>query len=302
MNKKNSIVLAGLLLSASALMANTNNLKQEVSSISLQKEKTQKEQNRLDNIVKNTITDHKKQLQHEQGFVLGIQKMVLAMKSLSNEDKNTAKDKLLEAAKSIRDAFQKEPNMKMVPVYDKEMIHVFNGSVELINKIRDYSYVLVKDNEIQTAIDVLTPMQDEIVMTTSYLPVYLYPEAIKEAQYKIDIGDLKGAKDVLYKALNMLEVKQVIIPIPLITAQDMIVEASKLDKSKKDEIMKLLSAAKYELKRAVALGYTKKYNVDYLSLNNQIEKMEKDLGLKKDIKSSFEKIIKDFKGLIHKIS
>ncbi|OQX49912.1 MAG: hypothetical protein B5M46_02855 [Epsilonproteobacteria bacterium 4484_20] len=100
------------------------------------------------------------------------------------------------------------------------------------------------------------------------------------------------------EAMNSLVLVKVIIPTPLLAAQDLITEASRMDKQKKEEVGKLLSIAKEELKRAELLGYVSRHEADYKLLNDDIEKIEKEIKGKNAVEKLYETLKNDFKHII----
>ena len=108
----------------------------------------------------------------------------------------------------------------------------------------------------------------------------------------------KEAFSTLVTALHEVVVQFVVIPLPLITAQSLVIEASKLDKKEKTEALKLLDAAQDELEKAVLLGYTKKHAPEYATLKKEIKNIQKEIKGKNIVEKLYEKIKKDFASLL----
>jgi hypothetical protein len=157
---------------------------------------------------------------------------------------------------------------------------------------------LLKAHDTQTAITIISPLKDELEISVISIPMKIYPAATKKALDALNKDDDKAAFEAIAEAMNSLVIAKVIIPTPLLVAQDIIAEASKLDKSKKEEAKKLLIAAKEELKRAELLGYTSKHEADYKLLNDSIDKIQKEIKGKNKVVKLYDALINDFKEII----
>jgi len=185
----------------------------------------------------------------------------------------------------------------MFPVSDTINVHEFTGDAKLVAHIKNEAIKLLQDNDTQAAVDILEPLQDEMVMTTKLIPVDIYPVAVKSA-----LKDLKSKKtnlafQTLITALNTVVTETTIIPIPLATAQDLILEASNLEKSNKKEALALLSEAQDELKKAVYLGYTKKHESNYKSIQNEIQHIKTEIKGKNIVVKLYDHLLHSFENL-----
>jgi len=142
------------------------------------------------------------------------------------------------------------------------------------------------------------PLQDQMTISTQYLPMKLYPEATKQAQKDLAKGNNKAAFGDIVTALNSVVIKSVIIPIPLLTAQDMVIEASKLAKKDKTKALKLLTSAQDELQKAVLLGYTKEHTKVYKSLNDEIKAIKHSINGGHSVAKMYEHIKHSFESLL----
>ena len=98
---------------------------------------------------------------------------------------------------------------------------------------------LLKHHKTQLARDILIPLKDEMDITTMYIPMDAYPTFIKTAIKQLEQKDTKGAITTLIDGFNTLVGQKVVIPTSLLMAQDLIEDASKLDKNKKDKATKM---------------------------------------------------------------
>lgn len=171
----------------------------------------------------------------------------------------TGKLKVLEA---------RYPDARLLPV------DVSANVVDLINSVHDIKVTVqaaraaLDEGQIQLARSLLSPLASEVVVNTTYLPLSTFPDVMSHAAALVDQGKVDLAKHELSAALNTLVIKSTIFPIPLLVAQDALAEAKTLvEKSQheaKDQkkILDLLNLASYEVKRAQALGYGDKSDLN----------------------------------------
>jgi len=293
-----SALLTGLLLSTSALYANTNN------TISSQKDKSvmnAKDAKRLKSIVRKEATQHRATLKKApKEITQALQQTVVALRALHQHQTKSAQEALEKATKLFDAALKKDPKLALVPIADEVAVNDFTGDAKLVQHMIDSSISLLKDNDTQAARDIIIPLRDEIDMKTQYIPMGAYPVATKEALKMLKKGNAKLAFTTLAAALNGMVTQIVVVPLPLVTAQDLVLEASKLDKSKKKDALKLLAQAQDELQKAVLLGYTKEHAPEYKSLTHQISAIQKEIKGKNIVVKLYDHILNDFKSLISK--
>ncbi|BCX88314.1 hypothetical protein MIN45_P0683 [Methylomarinovum tepidoasis] len=177
----------------------------------------------------------------------------------------------------------RRPELGLIPVDSEAIIIDFKGDLKAIKKIVDEAEDLLDDGKVQDARALLTPLASEIRITTTNLPLALYPEIIKKVAPLIDQGKVKEAKETLIEALNTLVITESVIPIPVLRAEAMLRKADELAHAKQpqeDEILRYLENAKYQLRVAQALGYGD-IDKDYKPLYKQIEDLEKQVKRQK---------------------
>jgi len=270
----------------------------KVKAGDFKKEVSKEESQRLKNVVNDVMQKHKSSLKKaSKEFMAALNDTIMALQAIKT-DKSAEAQKLLQKAESeFTEAFKKEPKLGMIPVLDNAEIITFNGSPALIRHIKNAAVELLQDNDTQVAIDMLTPLQDEIIIKTQYVPAYLYPKAVKEAQKELKAGKKDAAFSTIITALDASQLETVIIPIPLITAQDMVLEASKLQKSHKKEALALLNMAQIELQKAVLLGYAHQYQKAYKDLDKKIEAIKTEIKGKNVVAKLYDDLLKSFKDL-----
>ena len=271
---------------------NRGEFKQEVN---------QEENRRLQKIVNFEAQTHKNSLKKApKEFMNGLNETISALQALQANKTKEAQTALESATKQFDIALKANPKLGLIPIADKIEVITFNGDAKLIKHIKESAEKLLKENDTQVAIDLLVPLQDEMVIRTQLVPAYLYPKATKEAAKTLKAGKTTEAFKILMTALSATEIHSITIPIPLITAQDMVLQASKLEKSHKKEALKLLSQAEDELQKAVLLGYTHEYAKSYKAINEQIEALKTEIKGKNIVEKLYEKLLKSFKDLDNK--
>jgi hypothetical protein len=250
-------------------------------------------------LIDNQIKKHtQEQKQLPKDIVLAIQDTFKALHAIEKNNIDTAKNLLKDADSKFTAVLKKDPTLDLIPLEEKVVRFSFLGDSKEIKKALKLTKELIDNYDIKVAQGVLNSLKDEVDINIVSIPMKLYPTVTKTALKALEKGDKKGALMALADGFSMLVNTQIIIPTPLLVAQDLVVEASQMDKSKKDEVQKLLTLAKEELNRAKLLGYTKLHTKAYQVINDDIEKLEKEIKGKNIVEKLYEKIINDFKKLV----
>jgi len=183
----------------------------------------------------------------------------------------------------------------LLPVDIRIEAYQFAGKLEDVAKLVAQAKLLVAQNKLPEAREILNTLRDEIVIKTINLPLATYPAALNLAIKYLNENKIKEAKDVLAMALATLVEVDTIIPIPLIKAEALVIEASKIVKKDKKEALKYLAEAAYQLKLAETLGYTSKSDTTYKMLAEAIAKLEKEIKANHKTEGLFENLIKKLK-------
>ena len=207
-------------------------------------------------MVESQITKHDQEQQKAPKEVAeAIQNTFMAVQAIEKDKIDEAKKLLSEADKKFTQALEKDPSLDLLPLEESLMVYNYTGSSKEIRDALGLSVVLIKAHDTQVARAVMMTLKDELDINIVSIPMKLYPVATKKALDALNNGDKKTAMLALAEGFGMLVNTQIIIPIPLLAAQEFVLEASKLDKSKKEEAQTLLAAAKEELARAELLGF-----------------------------------------------
>jgi len=230
-------------------------------------------------------------------IILGMQNTYKALQDLRAQKKEDAKKDLQTALDNFNKALKDNPNLDIVPIDERFQAFAFLGSTDDIKKALNLGQKLLKEHNTQLAIDTISPLKDELDIT---IPMKIYPKAVQKALETLKKGDTKKAYTEVAEVMNSLVLYKTVIPTPLLIAQDFVLEASKLDKTKKDDATKLLEAAKYALSRAELLGYTKLFPNEYANLTKSINGIEKEIKGKNEVEKLYDKLKDDFKSLLSK--
>ena len=228
----------------------------------------------------------------------GLNDTLKAIDALHKKKVNDAKKLLLDASKSFDKALKADPTLRLVPIENDVIAYRYNGGPKSIEVATSLAKKALSNHQVQFARDTLMPLKDEIDISTHYLPMDLYPQSTKIAAKLLNKGKTKEALQELILGLSTIVGDEVVVPIPLLAAQDLVVTASKIDKKKKKEALVLLDRAKVELKKALLLGYTSKHSDEYENLTKLINGVEKEIKGKNKVEKLYENLKNKFKKLI----
>jgi len=262
------------------------------------------------NVSKNAVVKAEKKAQNTQLIneaIRAIQYTQDALIYLNNKKKDKAIDSLKKAVGELTVVLNTPKAPYLLPVDVSVNAYQFNGDIKKIKLLKQQAKDMLKENNIPGAREVLNTLRSEIVIKTVNLPIATYPAALNLAIKYINENKLNEAKDVLSMALSTLVETDNIIPIPLIKAQGLVTEASKIVKKDKKEALKYLKEAKNQLILAEALGYTSTSKTTYKMLKDEITKLESEINKNHKTASIFNDLInklKEFKekaiSIIHK--
>jgi hypothetical protein len=171
----------------------------------------------------------------------------------------------------------------------------FSGKISQIKKLVNEAKMLIAENKLPQAREVLNTLRDEIVLKTINLPLVTYPAALNLAIKYINENKIKEAKDVLAMALSTLVEVDTIIPIPLVKAQALVQAANKIVKKNPKEALRYLEEAKRQLILGQMLGYTSTSTTTYKMLKEKIDQIESMIRHKHNTTNLFEELIQKLK-------
>jgi len=273
-----SIVVAGLLITTSY----SNDIKTE----DIKKESIENAKNKAHN--KKLVTEAIRALQYTQDAYI----------YLNAKKTDKAIQSLKKAIGELTVILNKPNAPYLLPVNITIEANEYLGSIKNISKqITDAKIALAK-HQLPITRTILNSLKSEIDIKSINIPLATYPDAIKLAIRYINKNKIKEAKDVIAMALNTLVTTDTIIPIPLLKANDLVLEASKISNKDKKQTLNYLNEAKKQLKIAELLGYTSSSDTTYKMLKENIENIENKLNHNKNTNNLFNDLkskLKEFK-------
>jgi hypothetical protein len=204
--------------------------------------------------------------------VAGTQNALLAVQK---NDTKKAMALLQDVSGKLDILLAKYPGLNLIPAKVEAEVYDFNGTAKQAGKLTDEADNLLEDHKVQDARYILAELVSEMRITTTSIPLGLFPAAIKEASSLIEKGKTLEAKNTLYEVLSMLVKTTEIMPLPVLQAETLLTAASELEhrsdlskEASRAEILKLSDAAKEKLSLAEMLGYGDK--ADYKQLYDAI--------------------------------
>ena len=252
---------------------------------------------------RNILAEKEQQIVNEANeAVLGTQQ---ALKALEKDDSKKAISILQTVSGKLDIILAKNPALALIPADIEVDVSDFQGDAKTVEKAIGEADDLLDDGKLQGARQILAELASEIRVTTINIPLGSFPTAIKDAVALIDTGKSNEAADVLNEVLNMLVETTEVIPLPILRAEALLDEASKLEHKKdlpkeksREEILKLADAAKDKLKLAELFGYGDKD--DYKVLYTEIDVIKETLHSDKS-SATWEKIKRTLSELKNKV-
>jgi vacuolar-type H+-ATPase subunit I/STV1 len=298
MNNKtlvSSLLVGTLLLGSYAMAQSTTEMEKSMAKTEQQKstekaiQNVEKKQNDLLDAVNENVNE-------------GFKKVGDATKLMKEDGKEKEALAALEAATGKFDiALAANPSLGLVPINAGVVVSALIITPEQLKENIDQTIDLLKENKVQEARFLVEVMQDDIVGSTTYLPMATYPTAIKLATKQLIEGKKDEAQATLATALSTFVVKNTVTPLGLVRAEDLLKQASGLDKNKdKDKAHQLLTEAEEQLEIATLLGYTHKDAKDYEDIKNQIKALKKEIKGKNVVEKMYEKVKSSVSQLMNK--
>jgi hypothetical protein len=236
-----------------------------------------------------------------------------ALKALDEGKKSDALAALERATGKLELILARDPKLALAPTDVSAMTMNIMADAQKVKEVRNEAERLLSKGQVQDARHLLHGLASETVIGVSNIPLATYPAAIKQAVRLVDSGKDDEAKAVLQTALNTLVITNTIIPLPVVEAQAMLLEAEKLaekaDRTADDNkrLDHLLTQGRARLEFAQALGYgTEK---DFSTLYAQLDTIKEKTGGNKSgagffdaIKSSLSELVKSVQSTAASLS
>jgi outer membrane murein-binding lipoprotein Lpp len=245
--------------------------------------------------LKEQIVKRKIELTTEALSVIGETHSLL--QEISKSKKNEAIKKGKELIGSLEILLAKDPELSLIPVDVDFRKNELITDVETVRKTAKLAQEAMDKGYYQLAADLLEGIRSEMVINTYLIPTATYPEAIKLAVIDLEADKPEEAKRVLQNVLSTVVIDETVLPLPVLNAEQMIIEASKIDAKdheNSDKVINLLKNAEYQLSLAEEMGYGKK-DKDFKTLSESIKALKKSVEKKEDSGSRFDSLKQDIR-------
>jgi len=229
-----------------------------------------------------------------------------ALKALQNNQPKQALAALEVVSGNLHLLLARDPSLGLIPVDIR--VQVLEGETRLkrIKELEDELEDLIDDGHYQAARPLVDSLVDEIRVTTTYLPLAIYPAVIDEIAPLIDAEKIDEAEVALITVLDTLVTEQEITPLAVIRAEGNLTQAFQLEHKKglskqeiKTKIQKLVGEATQHIQIAEALGYGTEddfkgleQSIDALNTAIRNEKIRDEWnGIKKSLSKFKNKIV-----------
>jgi predicted Zn-ribbon and HTH transcriptional regulator len=219
---------------------------------------------------------------------------------LDKKEKDKALEEIANILGKLEVLIARDPNLQLVPVDVREQVVDFPGTIDDVEAAKTEVVTLIKAGEVQVARDIMLNLASELDIFVTALPIGTYPVVLKAIIPMIEQEKYDEAKSLLVEALETLVVEKIVIPLPILRAEQAIIRANELankENPNKDELKELLAYAKEQLKLAEVLGYGK-VEINYKDLYEEIEKLEKILEGDESTKDIFETLKEKLSGIM----
>ena len=223
---------------------------------------------------------------------------------LDKKDKEKAVETIEKVLGKLEVLIARDPNLQVVPIDVKEQVVDFPGTIDDVEAAKTEVVTLIKAGEVQLARDIMLQLASELDIYVTALPIGTYPVVMKAIIPLIEQEKFEEAKKLLVEALETLVIEKIVIPLPLLRAEQTIIRANELankENPNKDELKELLAYAKEQLELAEALGYGKK-EVDYKDIYEEIKKLEEILGSDKSTEDIFKTLKEKLSSIMVKFN
>ncbi|HHC80201.1 MAG TPA: YfdX family protein [Flavobacteriia bacterium] len=212
-------------------------------------------------------------------------------------DKNNAIKKGKQLIGNLEILLAKDPTLALIPVDVTSQREEFVADIKTVRETVKLAQKAMNKGHYRVASDLLKDLRSEMVINTFLIPTATYPDAIKAAVILLEEDDKEAAKSVLQEVLNTVVIERTILPIPILNAEQMIIEAATIDKKgheDADKVLNLLKNADYQLQLAEEMGYGKK-DKDFATLAKSIKTLKKSVTNKENSEQKFDSLKNDIR-------
>jgi hypothetical protein len=232
----------------------------------------------------------------------GMGEVIVAVDLLEQGREKDALEHLQKADGKLDTAVAGNPGLAFATVASTMEMYSNLDSNEEIEKELAYIENLFDEDRVQEARRQLSRLRDEIVVTTTSLPLGTYPLAIKDAVKNLAEGKADEAHATLVTAMNSLVVSEVVLPIPVLLAKDAVERASNMNKDNKHEVLETLDFAHRQIEKAETLGYVTDDSKNYEQVEEQIEALKEEVEGKNQVENIYGTLKKEMNNLWNNIT
>ncbi len=297
-------VLSALFISVALVSCNENkNAVEKTDKVIPQKEALAKAEN--DSINQRILADVQTETENRKSALTEealstIFETQTVLNKLVEGHKDEAVKKGKELIGNLEVLLAKDPSLELIPVDVEVERNETVADIETVRETVKLAKEAMSEGYYREASKILDNMKSEIVINTYLIPAATYPIAVREAVAAMENNDTITATNILTSVLSTVVIEKNIIPVPVLNAEQMIIDAAKTDAEshdKAEEVLNLLDNAEYQLQLAEEMGYGKK-DKDYAPLNDAIKELKKSVKNKEDSSSKFDSLkesLKEFK-------
>jgi hypothetical protein len=184
----------------------------------------------------------------------------------------------------------RNPSTALIPVsHEVVVFDTAPQDIQAIDKIGEAVDAVIASEDYPAARELLYGLMSELRVRTYNLPLATYPAALAEAARLLDQKKSDEARIVLIMALGTLLAIDQVTPLPLLVAREAINQAEAQRDKDKEIALALLDTARYELDRAMALGYWA-HEPEYKTMKDEISNIQKQLKENEDTSSFYSKL------------
>jgi tetratricopeptide (TPR) repeat protein len=234
--------------------------------------------------------------------VTAIKQVEQAASLLESAKYDDAVKKLKSADKKLETAMASDPALKLMPVVQDVMTYDLLTSPKAVKDEVNAIVEQLKSGNVQGARVRLDQLRSELISKYVFLPVEVYPAAIKQAIKEIDAKRYQQAEESIEVATHSLVEEVEVMPLPVALAQDAILDAEAKKSTDRDQALWDLDYAHEQLLTAERLGYFYDDMDDYKDALQHIENLREVMGGKSTVDNLFTKAKNGVKQLVDKFS
>ena len=206
------------------------------------------------------------------------------------------------ASGKINILLARNPANALIPV--SQEVVVFDTAPEDLKSVADLADAAEAATllgDYPTARTLLHGLMSELRVRTYNLPLASFPIALSGAVRLLDEKRADDAAKLLTTAVGTLLIIDRVTPLPLLLAREAIDQAKVERDRDKQGAIALLDKAKYELDKAMELGYSG-HDPEYGKLKEDIENLKKELKKTGDTSSLFARLQERMSAFLTRLS